>query len=297
VELRGRSLVGRSARADVRLTGGGASTEHASIGWDGTEWILRDFASRNGTKINDTLLAGREWRLSAGDEITFGDPDERWSWVDGSPPRVSATREDGVVVEAENRLLLLPDSDKPQASVFVREDRWEIEIAGAARPVEDGEVVEVSGHRFRMDLPSLDPSSIRTRTFADGRRVSEGRVVFRASMDEEHVEVTFEVSGATKALPPRSFHYMLLLLARTRLADKAANLAREEAGWIYATDLAQQLGVTVEKLNVDIHRARHLVAQAGVFTDPENVVERRRTTAQLRLGLSRIQIDTPPRPG
>jgi hypothetical protein len=296
VVVRGRSLVGRSARADVRLTGEGASSEHASIRWDGVEWILRDFASRNGTRINEALIIGQELRLAPGDQITFGDPEERWTWIDGTPPRAAATRDDGLVIEAENRLLLLPDSDKPQASIFVRDDRWEVDLGGATRPIEDGEVVDIDGRRFRLDLPSLHPSASKTRTFTEGRRVADARVIFRASWDEEHVDLSFEIGGTTKDLPARSFHYMLLLLARTRQADRTAKVPPEEAGWIYSTELAEKLGVTVEKLNVDVHRARHLVAQADVFTDPENIVERRRTTTQVRLGLSRIQITTPSRP-
>src|SRR5262245_52122287 len=97
LSLRARNLIGRAARADVRLLGGGSSKEHATIQWDGSRWILHDVGSRNGTRVNGTLLLGQSWPLVVGDELTFGDPDERWSWVDGMAPRAAAGRADGTL--------------------------------------------------------------------------------------------------------------------------------------------------------------------------------------------------------
>ena len=87
VRLWGRSLVGRSPSADLKLAGKGTSNEHATILWDGEHWVVRDLTSRNGTHVNRMLLVSQSCRLNEGDELVFGDPAERWSWVDGAPPR------------------------------------------------------------------------------------------------------------------------------------------------------------------------------------------------------------------
>jgi hypothetical protein len=112
---------------------------------------------------------------------------------------------------------------------------------------------------------------------------------FSVSSDEETVGLTLvpEV-GSPIVVPERAFHYPLLLLARARLRDRArAELAEGEHGWCYADSLARDLGSTPERLNVDIHRFRKQLAQLGI-EQAANVVERRRLTGQLRLGVCRI---------
>jgi hypothetical protein len=293
VVLRTRTLVGRSSRAEVRLIHDGGSSEHASIFWAGAEWVLRDLTSRNGTKINEQVLAGREARLNSGDLIVFGDPRERWSWVDNAAPQALAVREDAIVVAALDGLLSLPDADEPHASVYAGEDGWELEVGGVTRKVRDGESVDVGVHRFRLDLPSVHPTANRTRTFREDRSLSAARMVFTVSQDQEFVALTLEVGRYSKDLSARSFHYMLLELARVRQAEERSGVIPDEAGWLYADDLATRLGTSVEKLNVDIHRARQLIAQTKLVEEPETIVQRRRITGQVRFGVSRVQINEP----
>lgn len=288
VVLRARTLIGRYERADIRLTARGASSEHAAIHWDGAGWTLRDLTSRNGTKINETLLCGREWRLRDGDLIIFGDPQERWRLLDGSPPKMLAIRDDGLAFEPHGGVLLLPHDEAPEASIYLQEETWEIDTGGCTRALSDGEEIALREHTYRLQLPCPDPVSMRTRTLRQTRSIALAHARFQVSQDEEHVALTLSLDDETFELPPRAFHYMLLVLARTLGSDQKAGCAPTEAGWIYTEELASKLRTSVEKLNVDVHRARRLVARMGVFGDPESIVQRRRTTGQLRFGISKL---------
>ena len=48
-------------------------------------------------------------------------------------------------------------------------------------------------------------------------------------------------------------------------------------------------GADRERVNVDIHRLRQQVSKAGV-SDAAQLIERRPTTHQLRLGIRRVEI-------
>lgn len=285
VRLWGRSLVGRSPSADLRLTGKGASNEHATILWDGAHWVVRDLTSRNGTHVNRMLLVSQSCPLNEGDEIVFGDPTERWSWLDSSAPRASAQRADGVLLEARDALLLLPDEDAPRASVSQRDGHWEAEVDGVTRTVTDGESLTVGSQTYRLSLPSPDPQAEQTRTVQREERAPQPRLRFVVSSDEEHVQVLVEVGAQRGRFPERAFNYVLLVLARVRDADQKSGIAEGDAGWIYSQELARMLNTSVETLNVDVHRARRAASQLGLLDEPTSIVERRRSTGQIRLGI------------
>jgi hypothetical protein len=301
VELNGRVLVGRLASVasairrsqaftPLRLTSQGVSTEHASIDWDGNAWILRDLHSRNGTRINGTLLARREWRLVVGDEIIFGDPSEQWRWVEGSAPVPFAVDANGQVVRASGCLLLLPDDASPVASVSVRDGRWLLDMDGEEREVHDGERVTISTFEFDLALPTLDAHGLRTQTIRAGHTIAAAKLSFSVSRDEEHVGLKVTSGDTTHTLGARSFHYLLLTLARARRADQLAGVPVNTSGWVYADDLARRLGSSIEKVNVDIYRARQLAARLNVFVDADNIVERR--PGQVRIGSTDLAFET-----
>jgi hypothetical protein len=297
LRVRWRALVGRSARSDVRLTGRGASMEHAIVLWDGAQWILRDLRSRNGTIVNGKPLLG-EVPLKPDDRITFGDPDERWCWVDGGAPEPCAIRADGQVVWALDGLLLLPDEVSPAVSIYASNGAWEMDIIGDVRVAEDGQDLCVGDQRFQLDLPPFDPTTTHTRTIPQAQQLVRAHIQFQVSSDEEHVSVTLEINGVVKELSSRASHYLLLVLARARLEDARRGIAAEDAGWIYVDDLARQLGTDPDTLNVQVHRARRSVARASSgrgsgapIWDCQSLIERRRS--QMRLGIASISVRLP----
>jgi hypothetical protein len=288
--VRRSSLIGRSSNAQVRLSASGASAEHASIRWLGAEWILRDLGSLNGTRVNNRPL-GRERSLVRGDIIVFGDPSERWCWVDGSPPLLRAIADDGTVQEAGGTLLVLSDDRGPQASIYQLEGRWELDMGGQTRVVVDGETVQVGTRRYQLDIPDRLEALDRTRGLLPERRIADATLQLRVSQDEEQVDVRLQLrDGKVHELPSRACHYTLLFLARVRQQEERAGAAPDEAGWIYSDELARRLAVTPEKLNVDVHRIRQIVARLDMADDVENVIERRRTSGQLRLGIRDVTI-------
>ena len=89
---------------------------------------------------------------------------------------------------------------------------------------------------------------------------------------------------------------MLLSLARSRLEDRKARPAsgapaESSEGWVYQDELARQLAIDETHLNVAVFRCRRQLAEAGII-GAASIVERRRPTRELRLGVSRIEIVT-----
>lgn len=295
ITLSAHSSVGRVKYANVRLSGEATSKDHATIRWSGDGWILED-RSRNGTRINGRLLVGEKVHLAEADVITFGDPEERWQLTDSSAPHARATRSDGqVVVFAQNGVMLLPNEEEPTASLYAREDHWELDVAGEISVVVDDQLIHLGGHDYRLDLPALDTAVGRTVTLLRDTSILNARIAFSASADEEAVSVWLERDKTRQKLPDRTLNYMLLLLARCRHEDASNGIAPAEAGWIYTDQLAKQLDVTFERINVDVHRIRRAVGRlrvgsAPMFVDADRIIERRRTTTQIRLAVAEIDL-------
>lgn len=66
----GSNVIGRSNDADFRLPDTGVSRQHAEITWDGSDAVLVDLQSTNGTNVNDNPIDN--WLLADGDVITVG---------------------------------------------------------------------------------------------------------------------------------------------------------------------------------------------------------------------------------
>ncbi len=67
---KGRLTIGRGNEADVRIESLLVSRQHANIVQEGTEWVLCDNDSTNGTYVNDNRVA--RWALHQGDRIRVG---------------------------------------------------------------------------------------------------------------------------------------------------------------------------------------------------------------------------------
>jgi hypothetical protein len=123
----------------------------------------------------------------------------------------------------------------------------------------------------------------------DGQALEHAALSFSVSRDEEHVELQVTNAGRTHNLGAHSFHYLLLTLARRRLADAAAGLSETSCGWIYLEDLAHDPSMLPPQLNIDVFRIRKQFEAIGV-ADPAGIIERRPRTRQLRIGVGRISI-------
>lgn len=289
--LPARCVVGRSPACDLVLDVRDVSREHAAIHWTGAAWELQDLGSRNGTHLDGRRLLPRECKLLArGAELRFGETLGAWRLVDDAPPRPMAVNlVDGRVALVDVDELALPDDDEP--AVWLRRSDagvWFAESAGGpATRVDDRAVLTAAGEPWRVHLTDGVAATWQAASEPGSEPV---HLHFRVSADEEHVELATRVGERRVDLKARAHHYPLLILARARLADRAAGLPEGEQGWLAQDHLLKMLKVDASYLHLSIHRIRLQFTQAGV-PDPARVVERRLGAGQLRLGVAHVTID------
>jgi hypothetical protein len=283
-----RSLVGRSRACDVTLMARDVSGQHAVLQWTDACWELHDLGSRNGTHVDGVKLApGARINLRAGAVIGFGAEAPPFELVDASAPQLMAVHlTSGTCRIADAGYLSLPDPQDPELCVYYDpQGRWLSERHGEAAAIDDRAVVTVgAGELWRVYLPRACAS-----TWAgDGLlQLAQLRLRFAFSRDEEHVELSTLHGERRLDLQVRAHNYLLLLLARRRLADARAGLPAAEQGWIRQSELLRMLRMDDNHLNISIHRARTQLARLGV-TDAAALFERR--PRQLRIGAAELEL-------
>jgi pSer/pThr/pTyr-binding forkhead associated (FHA) protein len=70
--VEGRTSVGRSGANMLAIRDDSVSRRHGGILTWGSEVIVRDFGSRNGTWVGDKLLNGAQFSVAPGEGIRFG---------------------------------------------------------------------------------------------------------------------------------------------------------------------------------------------------------------------------------
>jgi hypothetical protein len=279
IEIPCRSLVGRSSLADVILQSRRTSNEHASIGWYSNHWVLRDLGSSNGTMVDGKPLAQRDRIvLAMGNTLHFGSEAESVKVLNVAPPPPCAVLlGPQTYVWGQRAMLVLPNEGAPEASVFFVDGHWQVDDGSTTISPECGDIVALPSGYFRLLLPDNPGSD----GFTAGYQLELGKVelVFRCTAD---AVVLHLVQGSAEVrLPARACVQTLLTLAQLRLSGKA------HEGWIATADLAQMRACSPEKINVDIHRLRKLLEEAGVH-DAARIVERD-DTKKLRIGVERLR--------
>jgi pSer/pThr/pTyr-binding forkhead associated (FHA) protein len=66
----GSNVVGRGQDADLRLPDTGVSRRHVDVQFDGTNAVLHDLNSTNGTTVNGHRT--QSWQLQHGDVVRLG---------------------------------------------------------------------------------------------------------------------------------------------------------------------------------------------------------------------------------
>ena len=297
--LLSRHLVGRSRLADLRMTEPTVSGEHAVLRWTGREWELHDLGSRNGTIVDGRRLApGERVAVARGATLAFGDAGNAWRLADDAPPTLMAVPgEAGEPLCARDELLALPAEEDPEVVVYRdAAGDWVVEQGGETARIADGRAVRAGGRQYVLRVPELlaptwDASSPAPHLAALTLR-------FAVSRDEEYIALTAHADGRAIDLGARAHHLMLLTLARSRLADRQARAAQaggrdgppeSSEGWVYQDELAEQLAMDETHLNVAVFRCRRQLAEAGII-GAASIIERRRPTRELRLGVARIEI-------
>jgi hypothetical protein len=298
--LLSRHLVGRSRLADLRMTDPTVSGEHAVLRWTGREWELHDLGSRNGTSVDGRRLAsGERVTIGLGAVIAFGQAENAWRVADDAPPTIMAVIDDtDEPLTARNDLLALPSDDDPEAVIYRdASGTWLLEQGGETARVADRATVHVGGRDYLLRVPDVIAPTWDSSSPAP--HLATLTLRFQVSRDEEYVALTARGEHQVIDLGARAHHALLLTLARSRLEDRKA---RQDAaggkpspessdGWVYQDVLADQLAIDETHLNVAVFRCRRQLAEAGI-TGAASIIERRRPTRELRLGVSRIEIVT-----
>lgn len=286
--LSARVLIGRSGSCLLRLGANVVSGEHATLSWSGERWELRDLGSSNGTWLGERRLAhGERAAVTEGDAIGFGTRQDLWRLIDAGPPTAFARPvQGGAPVRAEGGVLALPSAERPEHVLLeVCEGQWVVETDSVQRPAANLDVVDAGGVFWRLYLPICLPRT--TQPEAEGPPPDGPALRFTVSRDEEYVELSVLSSTGAQPLDSRTFHYMLLTLARLRERDTDAS--PRERGWVYVDDLARQLGIDAGTVNVYLMRARQQLGKAGV---PQGSLIERRPGPRLRLGSIAVKIES-----
>lgn len=284
--------VGRGPLSALRVAERYVSAQHAILRYSEGGWELKDLGSRNGTYLNGSRIPpGKEQRLRAGARMAFGKLERQWELVDDSAPRAMAVPlEGGEPVMVENGLLALPSTDDPRVTIYRGGDGgWVIEHSKEdALPLSNLQVLQVDGRPWRFCCVEDIASTVLSRSQIEVRQL---RLSFSVSRDEEFVELVCEWGDLRFDLGTRAHNYLLLTLARRRLAAEAEGEPAAAAGWFHQEELARALDVALPQLHNDVFRIRKQFANIGVV-NAASIIERRPRTQQLRIGTSGLSVVT-----
>lgn len=285
--LKSHHVFGRnSEKADTVIKIRDVSQIHASVRWNGREWLLTDF-SRNGTWIDGIrLIPGGMTRLKAGSTIRFSSLGEsEWRCVDDKPPSnvIVPLKGNGPVIPLD-RFHALPNEAEPDISIYISQTgEWVFENEKGIYPLKNGDII--SHNQGVWQFFCDDPVDVTlTKKIA-----KDIRFFFHVSIDEEHVFLKIQVDENTTDLGERAHHYMLLTLARQRLRDAEEGIDSETQGWMETNQVARMLGLDPCHLNIQIYRSRKQINDAlSAMQNPRHVIERR--SGSLRFGYPDFQI-------
>jgi FHA domain len=250
--------------------------------------MIQDLGSRNGTFVDQRRLTpGEHARLVEDSVVAFGNKLEAWRIVGAqSPPDIVAMNEatGEVRVATDGMLTLSGDHD---IAIFLGPGAWLCEREDGVGSVVDGGILNLGANRWvvRVNGRSEGPT---TATVADELTLATIELVFHLSRDEEFVRVALKTADRTIDLGPRAHNYLLLTLARRRLADSAEGISDAASGWIGMEECARDVGDGA-RLNIDIFRVRKQFLAVGV-EDGGSIIERRPIDRQIRIGTSRLSV-------
>ncbi len=284
ISLPSRALVGRSSSCVVAFEDRTVSGEHAVFVYARGLWSVRDLGSRNGTRVDGVVVrSGESVGVKKGSAIDVGSVTV--TLLSDGPPGPAVVSENGAVIDSSGGVLPLSQSDSPSSFLVENSPTWCIESADGVRSVADGDLVLVDGKPWTLFLPTLEAADVRStvKPMDSPLLVTRITLEFFTSAGEDLVELV--IKNTEHRVPARVSNYLLLLLARARLADNTT--AQEDRGWVSSNELAKQLSFDLERLNLEVYRARFSLASLGV-ADASRIIERRAVTRQLRIGTERI---------
>lgn len=283
--------VGRGSESALGIAESYVSTRHAVLRWIDGHWVVRDLGSRNGTFVDGQRLAPGEHReIRKAATLDFGGRGKLWELIDDSaPPVMIVPLHSGVPLLLEGDLLSLPSSNDPRVTIYRGKHGWIIEQPDSVSSIANGQRFEVDKEVWRFCCPE----NVRITDLASEPNELSIRVLtlaFSVSSDEEHVQLRIVAGQRVFDLGARNHNYLLLTLARQRLADELNGELEPRCGWMYQDEVLRDPNLSPQHINLDVFRIRQQFAAAGVH-DAACIVERRPKTKQIRIAKCAISID------
>jgi hypothetical protein len=263
--LKSYHTIGRyKFNVDTFIDSPGVSRHHAIIELANNKWLIRD-VSTNGIWLNDNKIdKNLPYQLSQNDKIDFASPGQN-SYVVGSLNNecqylVSQSNSQNVI-EITDQLILPNESD---ASYIIYFDKllnyWFLEDLNNndKQALYDGGLVSLYNEQWLFY--SANTAAV-TKHIECKRKVQSCSLIINVSQDEESTQLSVKANDHTIDLGTRTHHYLVLLLARTRIEDKNANLESTQQGWMYRDDLVKALGIQTNHMNIMVHRIRKQLSE------------------------------------
>jgi hypothetical protein len=290
--LEAEHIVGRWEGCSLRIDRRYVSARHAHLRWAQRRWEIKDLGSLNGTYLEGSRIKpGADLPLAKGSRISFGKTESVWELVDDSAPPVMVVPIHGgdpLVVSGD--LLVLPSEENPIVTIYRSDGTWFLEHANqSTTPITNAQRFELEGRPWRFCCPE----QVWRTAAATGPRALELRnlrLVFSVSRDEEFVELRATCGDTVIPLGARTFNYLLLTLARRRMADAKDGVAEGASGWICYEDFENDPSMAPPQIAINVYRLRRLFAAAGI-AGAADIVERRPRTRQLRIGISDVAVE------
>lgn len=271
-ELVSDTLIGRSARADLRLSPSilEVSNEHARIQWDGEDWCLED-RSRNGTWLNGARLPqGERFAIATNDQLAFGQPHLTWVVASVEPPVVHAICESTGQVLAGTTTAVELSGDGPATRVWLHpRGSWLFGPQDAAVEVSDGDRLPAGGSLWRVRLPT---PWIPTRP-SFRWEVSRLMLTFELDSASSSCRLWAQQDGIVVDLGAGKPWLTAEMYARRRIMDARAEADGAHAGCIDAAEAMRQaqlcspetLRVHRKRANATLQKRLDLPRETSIF--------------------------------
>lgn len=269
---------------------------HAAIEWNGTHWRIKNLGL-NGTWVNGASIAqGDSLDLNIHDEIHFAEQtDPGFKVINLAPPAdmlwpltTSPAQLEPIYL---SRYHLLPDAEQPELALFYNEpsQQWYQEAllqqSEHEQPeLNNGDLVQFNNSHWQFVRAQIyGPTEIKS-----SHHINDYEFIFNMSLDEETTQLELRHQQRLD-LAVRTHHYLLLQLARHRAEDANRGLDGKSQGWVYADQLAAELGVDSTHMNIQIFRARKQLADClPDARGQQGLLERR--GGKIRFGCDKFKI-------
>ncbi len=183
----------------------------------------------------------------------------------------------------------LPSVDDPKLFLYSSDGRWICETETYSHWLETGDIVGTPEKQWKFveAIPLSETEVIDEVCFNESKELTYR---FNVSQNEEHVFLKVSLNGEEIDMEERVHHYVLLELARKRLADMNSGVNELEQGWVSRKDFAKMLGLDdTNHLNMQIFRFRKQLIKS--LPDDElmpPIIESRRS--EIRFSANHVEI-------